>query len=133
MKKNSSGRNKPGDAHRKLTDEELEECVDMAVQLFLIGYSKQKVKFYLNQRLGMPFCRFDDVCVAAKKRLKEDTDVYTEASLQIAIARLNSLLVQADADCNQKLALEAIKELNKVLGLYEQKVTISVKEYELEL
>lgn len=120
-------------AKQKLTEEDFNKCVEEGLRLYRKGTASTRIKEALVKNLGMKCNQFNEVKAAIKKRLIEETDVYTEMAREINLDRLNGLLDDAIEQQDGQLALKVIQEINKMQNVYTQKVEITTKEYRLEL
>lgn len=112
---------------------DMEDVVARGLELLRMGYYPTKICYYLHQEYGVPFNRFPDVKEAMKKELKERTDIVTEYAKEVQLERLHALLEDTISQSDMQMALKTIAEINKVLGVYEQKVKVETTAYKLEV
>jgi len=62
----------------------------------------------------------------ARKQYMEVLNKNTEEAMKLAASRLENIYQNAKRDKDYKLALEVLKETNKIYGLYEQKIDIKL-------
>lgn len=70
---------------------------------------------------------------AVYELLHDNTEFYSEIGKQLQINRLETLYNEALNNGDGTLALNVLKEMNKTLQLYENKVKVEVINYELEI
>lgn len=70
---------------------------------------------------------------AVYELLHDNTEFYSEIGKQLQINRLETLYNEALNNGDGTLALNVLKEINKTLALYENKVKVEVVNYELEI
>lgn len=112
-------------------DPKYEEWVNEGFRMYRIGYDTSRVKERLMRDMGMKYHFFPDVKMSIKKRITDAMDIYGELAKELNTDRLNSLLEGAIEQQDGRLALDIIKEINKLHSLYTQKVQIENVEYRL--
>lgn len=70
---------------------------------------------------------------AVYELLHENNEFYSEIGKELQINRLETLYNEALNNGDGPLALNVLKEMNKTLQLYENKVKVEVINYELEI
>jgi len=70
---------------------------------------------------------------AVYELLHDNSEFYSEIGKQLQINRLETLYNEALNNGDGTLALNVLKEMNKTLQLYENKVKVEVINYELEI
>lgn len=114
-------------------DPKFEEWVNEGLNMYRIGYNTSRVKERLMRDMGMKYHFFPDVKMEIKKRITDAMDIYGELAKELNTDRLNSLLQDAIEQQDGRLALDVIKEINKLHSLYETKVRVENVEYKLNI
>jgi hypothetical protein len=70
---------------------------------------------------------------AVYELLHDNSEFYSEIGKELQINRLETLYSEALDNGDGTLALNVLKEINKTLQLYENKVKVEVINYELEI
>ncbi len=70
---------------------------------------------------------------AVYEMLHDNSEFYSEIGKELQINRLETLYNEALNNGDGTLALNVLKEMNKTLALYENKVKVEVINYELEI
>lgn len=70
---------------------------------------------------------------AVYELLHDNSEFYSEIGKELQINRLETLYNEALNNGDGTLALNVLKEINKTLALYENKVKVEVVNYELEI
>ena len=70
---------------------------------------------------------------AVYELLHDNSEFYSEIGKELQIIRLETLYNEALNNGDGTLALNVLKEMNKTLQLYENKVKVEVINYELEI
>lgn len=70
---------------------------------------------------------------AVYELLHDNSEFYSEIGKELQINRLETLYNEALNNGDGTLALNVLKEMNKTLQLYENKVKVEVINYELEI
>lgn len=111
----------------------MEDVVARGLDFLRMGYYPTKICYNLHKEFGVPFNRFPDVKEAMKKELKERTDIVTEYAREVQLERLHGLLEDSVNQGDMQMALKTISEMNKILGVYEQKLKVEATAYTLEV
>ncbi len=93
-----------------------DEDVSRVVMLLVGGASTDKVYWFCTRQLGMSQENAEHVLAEARKKLTLAADFARDEQLGTAITRLNNIYVKAGEDI--KTALQAQRELNKLMNLY---------------
>lgn len=91
--------------------------------------SLQDKKNY-NRNYGFQFKDWTEMNYLIAEELKGRTAILEEAGFAIQLCRLEKLYTSTKSD---SMKLKIIAEMNKLLGLYEQKIKIENVEYQLEI
>lgn len=114
-------------------DPKFEEWVNEGLNMYRIGYNTSRVKERLMRDMGMKYHFFPDVKMEIKQRITDAMDIYGELAKELNTDRLNALLQDAIEQQDGRLALDVIKEINKLHSLYETKVRVENVEYRLNI
>jgi hypothetical protein len=95
-----------------------DEDVSRVVMLIVGGASTDKVLGFCTRQFGMTQEVAENVLSEARKKLTLAADFARDEQLGTAITRLNDIYVKACNDKDIKTALQAQRELNKLMNLY---------------
>jgi hypothetical protein len=88
------------------------------------GASNKTILDFLVKDLGYSQSAAYDLMQQARGKIQEIWNQNLEAHLEEAKGQLEDLYEGAIKDKNKKLALEIRKEMNRLMGLYNDKVTV---------
>lgn len=110
-----------------------EEVLQEMSDLFLRGYSAQKIKSKFIHDKKIRYDEWETYKNAIKENLTSASDIYEAIGRSVQLVRLNDLLVHAHRNDDFRLILDINKELDRVLNLYTQKLQVETTTYELEI
>lgn len=93
--------------------------IERLVMLLVSGFTVDKAVEYCKTHFGLSTEEAEEAVGDARKKLTLAADFVRDEQLGTAIARLNSLYVKAIGEADIKTALQAQRELNKLMGLYK--------------
>lgn len=88
------------------------------VMSLLSGTSPEKVVEHCQANLGLTAKEALKVVKEARKKITLAADFVRDEQLGVAITRLNNIYARAIREMDNKTALQAQRELNKLMGLY---------------
>jgi hypothetical protein len=91
---------------------------DRLVMSLLSGTSPEKVIEHCQANLGLTAKEALKVVNEARKKITLAADFVRDEQLGVAITRLNDIYARAIREMDNKTALQAQRELNKLMGLY---------------
>jgi len=95
------------------------DVLEKIVMLLIGGVSIEKALNYCLTHFGMSVKEGEEAVAEARKKLTLAADFVRDEQLGTAIARLNNLYTKAMAADDIKTALQAQRELNKLMNLYK--------------
>ena len=100
-----------------------QQAVEAAVVMLCNGVSAGAVEEAIAKTFSLPLPKARSVVQAAKRKIVQAAYSNREEELGVAIHRLHELYRRAMATQDNRTALEAQKELNRLLGLYQRAST----------
>ena len=91
---------------------------DRLVMSLLSGTSPEKAIEHCQANLGLTAKEALKVVKEARKKITLAADFVRDEQLGVAITRLNNIYARAIREMDNKTALQAQRELNKLMGLY---------------
>lgn len=114
-------------------ENELKKYIPKLLKHVERGENMIDIKFYLLDKEKLPIEDVEKIVDVFKGYLKVYKQVLAEYDGGLQIYRLEHLYKKAVEKDNEQTALKVLSELNKVLGLGEQKIKIENTEYKLEI
>lgn len=99
----------------------------------LAGQKLTHIKNTLIQKNTIQYNEWIAYRTAVYEVLHDNSEFYDEIGKELQISRLETLYSEALQNGDGTLALNVLKEINKTLALYENKVKLEVINYELEI
>lgn len=117
----------------KLKEQETLDIMDAIKDAFLDGYTKNYIAKLLVDEMG--FKSVNAHCLVAKvfKDIVNDKEKRENGMKEKNIARLERVYARAIDSGDLKNALSALDQLNKLTGLYKNKVELSTDEFEFHI
>ena len=107
--------------------------INQIYNCLLAGQNLTHIKNTLIQKKTIQYNEWIAYRTAVFELLHDNTEFYSEIGKQLQINRLETLYSEALNNGDGTLALNVLKEMNKTLQLYENKVKVEVINYELEI
>lgn len=117
----------------KLQKELKQSVINQIYTNLLAGQTVSFIKSTLLQKNVIQLNEWVAYRNAVYELLHDNTEFYAEIGKQLQINRLETLYSEALNNGDGTLALNVLKEMNKTLQLYENKVKVEVINYELEI
>lgn len=119
----------------KLNDNDYQAVVEMGVRLFRDGSCKSKVYNEIKKKYKITYEFFKiRVFEDIKAKFVSDAEIYDAVQRELQIQRLENLYSVAMKEKKYNEANKALAELNKILGVAEQKVKVEAEiEYHLQV
>lgn len=117
----------------KLQKELKQSIINQIYTNLLAGQTVSFIKSTLLQKNIIQLNEWRAYRNAVYEMLHDNTEFYSEIGKQLQINRLETLYNEALNNGDGTLALNVLKEMNKTLQLYENKVKVEVINYELEI
>lgn len=117
----------------KLQKELKQSIINQIYTNLLAGQTVSFIKSTLLQKNIIQLNEWRAYRNAVYELLHDNTEFYSEIGKQLQINRLETLYNEALNNGDGTLALNVLKEMNKTLQLYENKVKVEVINYELEI
>jgi hypothetical protein len=95
-----------------------EIVIDKIMTLRIKGYSTKSIIDLLRDEFGYKQSQSYTIFRDAQARIKEMYEKEHGEAFAEAVSQLEKVIEKAEKDNNQKMKLESIKELNKLLGLH---------------
>ena len=104
-----------------------EEIVDAIVKMRCekLASSKTIIKDFLMNELGYGSTYSYELYNLALQKIKEYYKEYNTAAIENSIAQMEEMMEECKKNRNYKQAFEIRKEINKILGLYIEKIDIT--------
>ena len=104
-----------------------EEIVDAIVNMRCekLASSKTIIKDFLMNELGYGSTYSYELYNLALQKIKEYYKEYNTAAIENSIAQMEEMMEECKKNRNYKQAFEIRKEINKILGLYTEKIDIT--------
>lgn len=120
-------------AKKRPRNYDVDEVVARGLEMLRMGYYPSRICGYLHKEFNMPFNDFNEIKELMVKELKARTDIVAENAKEVQLERLHSLLEDTINQGDMQMALKTIAEMNKILGVYEQKLKVEATTYQLEV
>lgn len=117
----------------KLNKELKQTVINQIYNSLLAGQNLTHIKNTLIQKKTIQYNEWVAYRTAVFEVLHENNEFYNEIGKKLQINRLETLYSEALNNGDGTLALNVLKEINKTLQLYENKVKVEVINYELEI
>lgn len=117
----------------KLQKELKQTVINQIYNNLLAGQTVSFIKSTLLQKNIIQLNEWRAYRNAVYELLHDNREFYSEIGKELQINRLETLYNEALNNGDGALALNVLKEINKTLALYENKVKVEVINYELEI
>lgn len=117
----------------KIKKELKQTIINQIYNSLLAGQNLTHIKKTLIQKKTIQLNEWIAYRNAVYELLHDNSEFYNEIGKELQINRLETLYSEALNNGDGTLALNVLKEINKTLQLYENKVKVEVINYELEI
>lgn len=117
----------------KLKEQETIDIMEAIKDAFLDGYSKNYIAKLLVDELGFKALNAHALAGKVFTMIVNDKEKREEHMKEKNIARLERVYARAVDNNDFKNALSALDQLNKLTGLYREKIELSTNDFEFNL
>lgn len=117
----------------KLKEQSTLDIVEKIKEAFLDGYTKNTIANMLNKELGLKSINAHALAGKVFTMIVNDKDKREDHMKEKNIARLERVYARAVDNNDLKTAISAIDTLNKLTGLYREKIELSTNEFEFQI
>ena len=118
---------------KRVKKELKQSVINQIYSNLLAGLNLTHIKNSLIQKKTIQYNEWIGYRNAVYELLHDNSEFYSEIGKELQINRLETLYNEALNNGDGTLALNVLKEMNKTLALYENKVKVEVINYELEI